>query len=976
MIALQSKFDELENAGVFAKPEQVNVSVEYLNLSFLVKKTNGGHRLVTSFGEVGRTSKPQPSLMPQVDNVLRDIAKWKFIIITDLLQSFYQIPLAHDSMKYCGVSTPFKGIRVYTRCAMGMPGSKTCLEELMSRILGDLIQQGRVAKIADDLYVGGNTPEEALFNYECVLQALSKNDLRLSARKTLICPRSATILGWIWSDGCLSASPHRLLTLQSTPQPSTVHSLRSFIGSYKVLSRVLKGYAGLLHPLEKAVAGKPSREKVVWTDDLSHAFTQAKVALRQAKVITIPLPQDQLWIVTDASVKPGGLAATLYALRDGKLLLAGFFNSQLKKHQITWLPCELEAVAIGTAIKHFSPYIVQSHHITQVLTDSRPCVQAQEKLSRGEFSASSRVSTFLSLVSRFQIHVRHITGAANLPSDYSSRHPIICREKTCQICKFINELKDSFVREISVKDITDGTVKMPFMSRVAWHATQQECSDLRRAHAYLTQGTRPSKKLTNIPDVKRYLRFVTIASDSVLVVCDVQQFQPVRERIVVPRAVLHGLITAIHLRFNHPSPHQLKLLVSRYFYALDVDNALKVVSTSCHHCLSLKALSPHLLAQSTGPPPDKIGLSFACDIMRRYKQFIMILRESSSSFTMTSLIDSEKHDHVRDSLLIMCAELRPLGDDQVTIRVDAAPCFVALVKDPVLLKNNITLEVGRIKNVNKNPVAERAVQELGIECLKLSPEGGPLSKVSLALVTANLNACIRRGGLSSREVWTQRDQICGDQLPIRDQDLILQQHHARKMNHQPSIASKLSGRPPPSIPCFKAGELVFLHCDGAKTNARPKYIIVDIVGDLYKIRKFTLSQFRSKTYEVRASDCYPVTPSPMISTDEPIRGINPPDDDSESDCESTAQLDIELNSINDQHPPISPVLTEVVQDEYAFTDIEPDELQPLDMLHASPHTAPSPETNSQSSSLNETPSRLPRSRQAPAWQRSGDWMMN
>ena len=94
------------------------------------------------------------------------------------------------------------------------------------------------------------------------------------------------------------------------------------------------------------------------------------------------------------------------------------------------------------------------------------------------------------------------------------------------------------------------------------------------------------------------------------------------------------------------------------------------------------------------------------------------------------------------------------------------------------------------------------------------------------------------------------------------------------------------------------------------------------------------------------------------------------------DCESTAQLDIELNSINDPHPPIPPVLTEVVQDEYAFTDIEPDELQPLDMLHASPHTAPSPETNSQSSSLNKTPSRLPRSRQAPAWQRSVDWMMN
>ena len=175
---LQDKFDELEAAGVFAKPEQVNVHVEYLNTSFLVKKPNGGSRLVTSFGEVAQYSKPQPSLMPNVDTVLREIGKWKYSVITDLLKSFYQIPLANSSMKCCGVATPFKGIRVYTRSAIGMPGSETCLEELMSRVLGDLIQEGCVAKIADDLYVGRNSPIEVLNNWRRVLALLQKNNLR------------------------------------------------------------------------------------------------------------------------------------------------------------------------------------------------------------------------------------------------------------------------------------------------------------------------------------------------------------------------------------------------------------------------------------------------------------------------------------------------------------------------------------------------------------------------------------------------------------------------------------------------------------------------------------------------------------------------------------------------------------------------------------------------------------------------------
>ena len=49
---LQDKFDEPEASGVFAKSEQVNVHVEYLNTSFLVTKPNGASRLVTCFGEV------------------------------------------------------------------------------------------------------------------------------------------------------------------------------------------------------------------------------------------------------------------------------------------------------------------------------------------------------------------------------------------------------------------------------------------------------------------------------------------------------------------------------------------------------------------------------------------------------------------------------------------------------------------------------------------------------------------------------------------------------------------------------------------------------------------------------------------------------------------------------------------------------------------------------------------------------------
>lgn len=73
LVDLQNKFDELEKLGVFKRPEDINVAVKYLNPSFLVKKSNGGYHLVAAFADVGRYSKPQPSLIPDVDSTLRQI---------------------------------------------------------------------------------------------------------------------------------------------------------------------------------------------------------------------------------------------------------------------------------------------------------------------------------------------------------------------------------------------------------------------------------------------------------------------------------------------------------------------------------------------------------------------------------------------------------------------------------------------------------------------------------------------------------------------------------------------------------------------------------------------------------------------------------------------------------------------------------------------------------------------------------------
>ena len=385
LVQLQDKFDELEEAGVIRCPEDVGISVEYVNPSFLVKKHGGGFRLVTAFADVGRYSKPQPSLIQDVDSTLRTIGQWRYIVATDLKNAFFQIPLSRQSMKYCGVATPFRGIWVYVCCAMGMPGSEAALEELMCRRLGDLLKEGVVAKIADDLFIGGDSYAELLHNWCRVLKALSSCGMSLSATKTVVNPLSTQILGWMWRQGTLQACPHRVFTLAQCALPSSVRDLRSFIGAYKVLARVIPQCAKYMFPLEDAIAGHAPGDKLTVSPDLRDAFLLAQQALSTHVTITIPTIDDQLWIITDGAVREPGICATLYVTRGDPAHVAGFFSTKLRKHQVSWLLCEVEALCIAAAVKHFSPYIIQSLKHTIVLTDSKPCVQAYDKLCRGQF---------------------------------------------------------------------------------------------------------------------------------------------------------------------------------------------------------------------------------------------------------------------------------------------------------------------------------------------------------------------------------------------------------------------------------------------------------------------------------------------------------------------------------------------------------------------------------------------------------------
>ena len=194
------------------------------------------------------------------------------------------------------------------------------------------------------------------------------------------------------------------------------------------------------------------------------------------------------------------------------------------------------------------------------------------------------------------------------------------------------------------------------------------------------------------------------------------------------------------MKLEHLTEHQLKMVVKQYLYALDMDRAIALVSQACHICASIRNTPAACIEQSTCDPPEALGTAYAADVLRRERQLILVVRECVSSYTLTSLLENERQQSLRDALIRLLADCHSLDGPPAVVRCDAGPGFAALQDDQILQKYQLVVEIGRIKNKNKNPVAKKAVRELEEELLRQDLHSRIVTPKELAIATARLQS--------------------------------------------------------------------------------------------------------------------------------------------------------------------------------------------------------------------------------------------
>ena len=302
---LADKMDTLEHWGVLRKPEELGIIPEFIVPSMLTPKPEKGQfRLVTDFTSLNKYIKKLPVTSPTIQEAKGKIAKYKYHAFLDLSNYYYQGGVKIQDSQYLATVHPFKGVMVYTVEPQGLLNSGEHAYERLARIYGDMCANEQMTRMADGLYVLGNTYGELLENLREVFDRAKISNLTFKPSKIVICPYDVVIFGWRKCGDAWCPTDHTILPLVNAPPPVTVKQLRSWIGSYKQLSDCIKDYAIPLSRLELLTGSdKNAANKIQWTEELLNDFADAKQMIKSLEKIYTPVPDDTLHSYSDFSAE-------------------------------------------------------------------------------------------------------------------------------------------------------------------------------------------------------------------------------------------------------------------------------------------------------------------------------------------------------------------------------------------------------------------------------------------------------------------------------------------------------------------------------------------------------------------------------------------------------------------------------------------------------------------------------------------------
>ncbi|XP_055603795.1 uncharacterized protein LOC129752031 [Uranotaenia lowii] len=376
-----------------------------------VLKPSGEVRLCLDARRLNERTKRDAYPLPHQDRILSRLGSSKYLSTIDLSKAFLQIPLDPSSRKYTAFSVMGRGLFQFKRLFFGGVNSAAGLVRLMDTVLGFGELEPNVFVYLDDIVVANETFEEHLETLREVARRLREANLSINLKKSQFGVRELTYLGYMLTSEGLKPNPERIEPIVNYERPTSIRSLRRFLGMANYYRRFIPKFSEMTAPLTNLLKKKP--KSIKWTSEAEVSFNRIKEALITAPVLASPNFNLPFHIQTDAS--DTAVAAILTQDHPEGERVVAYYSQKLSPAQQAYAASEKEGLAVLSAIDKFRPYIEATRFV--VTTDA----SALTHIMRGKWRSSSRLCRWSIELQSYDLEIRHRRGRDNIIPDALSR---------------------------------------------------------------------------------------------------------------------------------------------------------------------------------------------------------------------------------------------------------------------------------------------------------------------------------------------------------------------------------------------------------------------------------------------------------------------------------------------------------------------------------------------------------------------------
>ncbi|CDO74639.1 hypothetical protein BN946_scf184822.g2 [Trametes cinnabarina] len=370
-------------------------------------------RVVCDLRERNANTRKVTSPLPDMEGILRRIARRPFRSLIDGKDAYEQIRVEPEHVERTAMTTP-DGNMVSLVLQQGDCNAVATYQSLMNHIFGPHIGVFMDVYL-DDIAIYSDTLEDHVRHVRTVIDILRREQLYLSASKLHFLCREMKVLGRIVDDQGIRMDPDKVDSVLNWKTPTNKELLRGFLGSVGYLADDI---ATIRIPMGILTALTGSDTSFKWDYTHQRAFDEIKRLVHSHREHhRVPLDYSPeappIWLVTDGS--HGGIAGVVAQgddFRRGRV--AAFFSAKLSSAQMNYPVHEIEMLAGVEAMRRHRD-ILLGCAFTWV-TDHKGLVHLLKQRN-----LSGRQAHWLEHISEFNFSIQYVPGVENVLADALSR---------------------------------------------------------------------------------------------------------------------------------------------------------------------------------------------------------------------------------------------------------------------------------------------------------------------------------------------------------------------------------------------------------------------------------------------------------------------------------------------------------------------------------------------------------------------------